>query len=371
MAEIDSTARAPDDPPAEAPSVTPATQLPAASDHDDFIGSTPLDKASRRITRVGQDYDPLAEGMELESVEYKVKPRTSEDLDAEPPPRQHYPVYIFECLKEMWRSREVLFTFVERDIRVRYKQAFLGAFWAILQPLVLMVIFSLIFGKLAHFGEKGIPYPIFVYTALVPWQLFSSSVGTATQSIITNYGMIRKTYMPREVFPLAAVMTSGVDFLASNVILLVMLLLYGYGPRLTWFAYPLVLLLLVMIATTASILVAGVTVYARDTRYGIPMILQIFMYASPVVYPLARLAGPPYIDTAGQVVKPFLHGTLKRIYPYANPLAPVLDGFRRVLIHGQWPQWKPFTFAFVVAAVALGLAYLWYKHIDRNFADVV
>ena len=307
-----------------------------------------------------EDFDQTGQAS---SIEYRVKPRTDDDLEVEPPPRQRYPVHLVACMKEMVRSREVLFTFVERDVRVRYKQAVLGGFWAIVQPLMLMVIFTFVFGKIAKIPTGGIPYPIFSYTALVPWQLFASSIGYATSSIITNYAMIRKVYMPREVFPFGAVLSSGVDFLASTLILFVMLPLYPphYYPRLTWLAYPLLLLVLLVLATAGALLVAGITVYFRDTRYGMPLILQVLLYATPVAYPLSRFVGSRGV----------LHGVASTLYPYVNPLSPIMDGFRRVLVEGQWPAWGPFASAAVVSFALMALSYRWYKSVDRNFADVV
>jgi lipopolysaccharide transport system permease protein len=361
---------------AEGSSARPETASPLLEDsdletHETFMGRTPLDKALRRSRNVAQDFDPLAEELEGSTVQYRVRPRMTEDLEVQPPPRQYYQLHLLDRIKEMWRSREVLFTLVERDIRVRYKQAVLGAFWAILQPLVLMLVFSVLFGRIAKLGSQGLPYAVFSYTALVPWQLFSSSIGSATNSIILNYGMIRKTYMPREVFPLGAVLSSMVDFAVSSAILLAILTAYGFHPRLTWVAYPMILVVLVALTAAASLLVAGITVYARDTRYGMPLILQILLYATPVAYPLSRLTGITTVQGHAEKGLLYGHAFLQKAYPYLNPLSPILDGFRRVLVLGQWPDWKPFGFAAILAFVSLAAAYAWYKRVDRYFADVV
>src|SRR5438552_10210496 len=156
---------------------------PLANDDEEVTLRTRKERAAGRARMLAEeDFDQTGQAS---SIEYRVKPRTDDDLEVEPPPRQRYPVHLVACMKEMVRSREVLFTFVERDVRVRYKQAVLGGFWAIVQPLMLMVIFTFVFGKIAKIPTGGIPYPIFSYCALVPWQLFAGSVGYATSSIIT------------------------------------------------------------------------------------------------------------------------------------------------------------------------------------------
>ncbi|MEX1047544.1 MAG: ABC transporter permease [Actinomycetota bacterium] len=291
----------------------------------------------------------------------RVRPRVTEDLDLEPPPRTRYPLSLRAALAELVHRWEIVLTFVERDLRVRYKQAALGAVWAVLQPLTLMVIFSVVFGRIAQVGSEGLPYPIFSYTALVPWSLFSSAVTTGTSSIITNAPIIRKIYMPREIFPASSVLSSGVDFGVSTVILFGMLIAYGFSPQVEWIAYPLILLILTMFSLAVTLVFSAVTVYFRDTRYGIPLLLQIALFATPVAYPLAKMIGPEGV----------LHGSLADAYVYLNPLAPIMDGFRRILAHGEWPLWGPLGSAAAVSTVGLGLAYWWYKRIDRTFADVI
>lgn len=291
----------------------------------------------------------------------RVKPRTTEDLGLEPPPKQRYPVQLGRALRRLLAARELLLTFVERDLRVRYKQAVLGGVWVIAQPLMMMVIFTVVFGKIAKVGSEGLPYAVFSYCALVPWTLFSGSINYGTSSIVTNAGIIRKISLPREIFPIASVISSGVDFGVSTLILLGMLLAYGFTPRLTWVAYPLLLIILAMITTAVTMVAAAITVYFRDTRYGIPMLLQIGLYATPVAYPISKIVGPNGL----------LHGWWASAYPYLNPLAPVMDGFRRILAHGQWPEWGPLMGAAIIGTVGLFLSYWWYKRIDRTFADVI
>lgn len=292
----------------------------------------------------------------------RVKALTTEDLgNLKPPEKQRYPVHLGQKIRELFRARELVLTFVERDLRVRYKQAVLGAFWAIAQPLMLMVVFSVVFGRIADVGSEDLPYAVFAYTALVPFQLFAGSLNYGTSSIVSNWATIRKIYMPREIFPLASVFSAGFDFLVSSLIMLVILLVNGIYPTIHWVAYPLLLVILLVLTAGITLVVSAITAYIRDTRYGIPLLIQILMYATPVAYPMAKVVGP----------EGALNGTLGDLYPYLNPLVPIIDGFRRILAHGLWPDWAPLGSAAAVAVVLFGLAYWWYKRLDPNFADVV
>jgi ABC-type polysaccharide/polyol phosphate export permease len=293
---------------------------------------------------------------ELELGIPKVAPRSAGELDAIAPPKQRYPVPLMRSLRELTHARELLLTFVERDLRVRYKQAVLGGLWAIIQPLMLVVIFTLLFGRIARI-PVGAPYPIFAYTALSAWGFFSGAITYATNGVIMNAGVVRKIYFPREVIPLSAVLSSAFDFAMSVPILVVMLLAYQRWPQVTWVAYPLLFGILAMFALAAALIVAAVTVYYRDTRYGVPTVMQLVLFATPIAYPLARaMKALPTISAA---------------YPYLNPLAPLMDGFRRVLLFGQWPDWGPTISAGVVATVFLAGAYVWFKRVDPTFADVI
>jgi lipopolysaccharide transport system permease protein len=300
----------------------------------------------------------LVEQMEARMGIPRLQPRTESELPSAPPPKERYRPSIPLALRQLARARELIRTFVERDLRVRYRQAVLGAAWALAQPLLLMVVFSFAFGRVAGVGSEGAPYPIFVYSALVPWGVLTGSVGYGISNIVGNAPIVRKIYLPRDVIPVASALSAGVDFLASGVILLGMLLVYGYGPSVTWFAYPLLFLVLCEFALAATFVSTLITVYFRDTRFAIPTLLQAMLFATPVAYPLSRILRtlPP---------------SLRKPYLYLNPFAPLLDGFRRVLLHGRWPLWGPVGAAALTGSVSLVLSYWWYKRIDSRFADVI
>ena len=326
------------------------------------------------------DLEPLMEEERLHRVVPRVRPRTTQELEVDPPFQQRYPVQLGHALRELWGAREVLLTFVERDLRVRYKQAALGAFWAIVQPIMLMVIFTVVFGRIARVGSEGLPYPVFAYSALVPWSLFTSSISSATSAIVGNSAIVRKIHMPREIFALSGILSSGVDFLISFAILTGMLVFYRFTaescpqclPGSTWLALPILLGVLSMLTVAVSLVAAAITVYFRDTSYGIPMLMQILLYATPVAYPIGRLIGP--CEPVAGSTDPqcgVLHGLWADAYQYLNPLAPIMNGFRRVLAQGLWPEWEPLGAAAALSFGAMWLAYAWYKRIDRTFADVI
>jgi len=295
----------------------------------------------------------------------RVEPRTTEDLPTRAPPKQRYPVSVRRSLANLWGARELVLGLVERDLRVRYKQAILGVFWVVLNPLLTMVLFTFVFGKLARFsaGTGGVPYPLFAYSALVPWSLFQAATNYSINAIIANAPIVRKIYCPREVFPIAAVLSSSADFLISMSILFIMSFAFGYFPTVVWLALIPLLAVMFMLMLALALFFSATVAYFRDVRYVVPSILQALLFLSPIAYSL---------DTLTQRVALFReHPLLLDIYQYVNPLAPILDGFRRVLAYHQWPDWGPLAVAAGVSFLGLGFAYWWYKRRDGYLADVI
>lgn len=289
----------------------------------------------------------------------RVEPRTTEDLPTEAPAKRRYPVGVGRALRELWQTRELVYGLVERDLRVRYKQAVLGVFWAVLSPLLTMVIFTFVFGHVARIRPpEGVPYPLFAYAALVPWSLFAGATSYSVNAIIANAPIIRKIYCPREVFPIAGVISSGADFLISFVILIGMLLAFGFFPTVSWLALIPLLAVLVMLQLAVAMFFSVAIAYFRDVRYIVPSVIQVLLFVSPIAYPLDTVTGE-------------LSGFWQTFYLYANPLAPIIDGFRRALLFDQWPLWGPFGSAAAIALVGLALSYWWYKRRDGYLADVV
>src|SRR5689334_8593092 len=195
-------------------------------------------------------------------------------------------------LSDIWEYRGLIGIFVWRDLKVRYRQTVIGASWAIVQPLLTMVIFSVFFGGLAKIPSDSIPYPIFSYAALVPWTFFANTINLASNSLVNNADMIKKIYFPRLTMPVASMLASLVDFFLAFVILLGMMLFYGFIPtiRILWF--PLFLLLAIMTASGVSLWLSAMNVQFRDVRYMIPFITQAWLFATPVAYPSSLLAEP-------------------------------------------------------------------------------
>src|SRR6266404_3933088 len=195
-------------------------------------------------------------------------------------------------LADVWEYRELLYFLVWRDIKVRYKQTALGAAWAILQPVMTMLVFSVFFGRLAKMPSDGIPYPIFAYAALLPWQLFAYALSESGNSLISNQGLITKVYFPRLVIPISAVLAGLVDFGIAFVVLLGMMLFYGITPTAAVLLLPLFILFALATALAVGLWLSALNVKYRDVRYTIPFLTQFWMFATPVAYPSSLVPEP-------------------------------------------------------------------------------
>jgi lipopolysaccharide transport system permease protein len=256
-------------------------------------------------------------------------------------------------LREIWAYRELLYFFVWRDIKVRYKQTVIGAAWAILQPFMTMVVFSLFFGKLAKMPSHGLPYPVFYYSALLPWMYFAGALQNATNTIIEHQRVITKVYFPRIILPLAAVLSGLVDFGIAFIILIGMMLFYGIIPTLAVLWLPFLMLLAVMTAFGVGLWLSALNAIYRDVRYAVPFLIQFWMFASPVAYPSSL------VPERWQ----WLYGL--------NPMAGVIEGFRWALT-GQGQPPAP-LFAVSVLAVLLVLigGLFYFRRMEGIIADLV
>jgi lipopolysaccharide transport system permease protein len=253
---------------------------------------------------------------------------------------------------EIWRYRELLFFFVRRDLKVRYKQTVLGAGWAIIQPLMAMVVFTIFFGKLAHVPSDGLPYPVFSFAGLVPWTYFASALSAGSSSVGAYQHIISKVYFPRLLIPIAAVLSPILDFLIAFSILIALMLWYGIvpGPAVIWL--PLLMLLAIATAAATSIWLSALNVRYRDVRFVVPFAVQIWMFATPVAYP-ASLVPQKW-----------------RAFYGLNPMAGVIEGFRWALVGGPAPGLMTLVSA-VVVAVALVGGIIYFRSFEGTFADVI
>jgi len=255
--------------------------------------------------------------------------------------------------KELWRYRELIFFLTWRDIKVRYKQAVLGVAWAILQPLLTMLIFTVIFGILLETPSQDLPYPLFTLSALLPWQLFASALQRSSISLVGNANLITKIYFPRLAIPISSVFAALVDFAVSFMVLLGVMIYYQYWPGLNILWLPIIVLLALLTALSVGLWLSALNVQYRDIQQMVPFIIQVWMYASPIVYP---------IETIPAGVWRWLYGL--------NPMVGVIQGFRWALLGGEQPD---ITMLISVAVVFLilvsGLFY--FRRMEKTFADIV
>jgi len=264
------------------------------------------------------------------------------------PPRKWIPL----DLRELWNYRELLYSFVERDIKIRYKQTFLGFLWAIIQPLFMMLIFTVFFGRLAKIPSEGVPYPLFVLAALLPWTLFAEGITRSTSSMITNQNIMTKVYFPRLIMPLSGVLSPLVDFTFSLMILVAMMAYYGFVPTLNVIFLPLFILLALATSLGIGLWLSALNVKYRDFQYTIPFMIQLWLFASPVVYP-ASLVPESYR---------FLYGL--------NPMAGVIEGFRWALLGTEIPGAMILVSVGVVALLLVSGAF-YFRRMEQYYADVV
>jgi lipopolysaccharide transport system permease protein len=256
-------------------------------------------------------------------------------------------------LKELWTYRELLYFFIWREIKVRYKQTVLGASWALLQPVLTMVIFSIIFGRLAKLDSEGIPYPVFTYAALLPWQLFSRALSDASASLVSAQSMITKVYFPRLFLPAAAVLSGLVDFAIAFIVMLGLMLFYGITPTLAVLTLPLFLLLAVITAMAVGMWLSALNVKYRDVKYVTPFLVQLWLFGTPIAY------------SAKLIPEQF------RIIYGLNPMAGVVNGFRWALL-GEEASLDPLLFPSIIMVLIIfvsGLIY--FQRTEQTFADVV
>lgn len=281
---------------------------------------------------------------------------TETDLQVSPP-MQHIviePARGWQALDllDLWRYRELLYFLTWRDVKVRYKQTLLGAAWAILQPLLTMVLFSIIFGQLAKLPSDGIPYPIFTYTALLPWQLFAFALGNSSNSLVGSQNLVSKIYFPRLVIPIASVLPGLVDFAIAFVVLLGMMLYYQIPFTIRFLVLPLFLLLALTSALAVGLWLSALNVEYRDVRYVVPFLTLFWQYATPVAYSTSLIPEKWRL----------LYGL--------NPMTGVVEGFRWALLgSGELGSLLGASVAIIVVLLVTGLLY--FKRMEASFADVI
>ena len=255
-------------------------------------------------------------------------------------------------LGELWTYRELVFFLAWRDISVRYKQTVLGVAWAVIQPFMTMVVFSIFFGRLAQMPSDGLPYPVFVFAALLPWIFFANAVNNSSNSLLGSAHLVSKVYFPRLIIPLASVGAGLIDFAISTVILLLLMLFYGVGWSLNLLVAPLLVLTVIFTALGVGTVLSALIVAYRDFRNVVPFVVQLWMFATPVVYPASLVP-----DRWQWLL-------------YMNPMAGLIEGFRSVFL-GRPFDMLGLAISITVAAFLFLAGIFYFKKVERRFADII
>jgi len=255
--------------------------------------------------------------------------------------------------KEIWNYRELLYFLTKRDIKVRYKQTVLGGLWAVIQPAFTMVVFTLFFGRLAQMPSDGLPYPIFVYAALLPWTYFANAVSASGNSLVGSANLITKVYFPRIVVPASAALAGLLDFFIALFVLAALMIYYQFLPGLGLLLFPFLVALTFLCAVGVGLWLSALNVQYRDIRYAIPFLIQVWMFVSPVIYPVSLVKGNYQWLLA------------------LNPMGGVIHAYRASLLGHQPIDWQLLTLsALIIVAVFLGGLY-YFRRMEKVFADVV
>jgi len=255
--------------------------------------------------------------------------------------------------RELWEARELLYSLISRDIKVRYKQTALGAAWIILQPLATMAVFSVIFGRVAKMPSDGVPYPIFLLTALIPWTLFSSGITRGSDSLISNAALLKKVYLPRLALPISKTFGGLIDFVLSFLVLVIVLAFYQIRPSLHMLYVPLFLLLVLAAATGLALWLSALNVRTRDVQQAVPFLVQLWFFATPVYYPSSLIPAK------------------WRVLSGLNPMAGVLEGFRWALLGTNFPPYAMFALSAGVSVFLLVSGAVLFRKLEQTFADIV
>jgi len=258
-----------------------------------------------------------------------------------------------EDFRELWRYRELLWFFAWRDIKVRYKQTVLGVAWAILQPVLLMVVCTVFFGRFLGVSSEGIPYPIFAYTALLPWTYFAYVLTQSSQSLVSHRNMITRVYFPRLILPVGPVLSGLVDFAMAFTVLVAMMFFYGLSPGPSLWALPFFLLLAMATALGVGVWLSALNVRYRDVHHVVPFLIQVWFFSTPIIYPIGRVPDR------------------WRMWYDLNPMTGVVEGFRWALLGREAGPGSAPAVSTVVVILLLFSALSYFRHTERTFADVV
>ncbi|HTK89301.1 MAG TPA: ABC transporter permease [Verrucomicrobiae bacterium] len=258
-----------------------------------------------------------------------------------------------QAIRELLHYSYLILSFARRDVRARYKQTALGAAWAVLQPLSLMIVFTLVFDRVARIPTGGTPYPIFSYSALIFWSFFSTAMNQGTLAMTANSNLVRKIYFPRETLLLAVLLSASLDLVIACSMLAVLMVVFKVSVTWTVLWVPVLLVVQVLFTFALVCLTSAVHVYFRDIGHALTLGLQLWMFATPVAYPMSVVP---------EAVRPLY---------VLNPMAPLIDGYRRAIVYGESPDLARIGIVLVVVLVLMSFTYLGFKRAERTFADVI
>lgn len=277
-----------------------------------------------------------------------------ENLEREPilviQPKRHL---LSLDLKGIWEYRELLYFLIWRDLKVRYRQSAIGVGWVILQPLMTMVVFSAVFGKFVGVPSDGLPYPIFIFSALLPWNLFASSLSRGSTSVVNNAQLVSKIYFPRLILPLSGVLSPMADFGVAFMVLAGMMVWFGISPTVGFFALPAFLVLAILTALAIGLWLSALNVRYRDVAHAVPFLVQIWMFVTPVTYPVSLVPEK------------------WRLLYSLNPMAGIVEGFRWALLGQQSPDFLVIIASAVMMVGLLVSGMVYFRYTERTFADVI
>lgn len=266
---------------------------------------------------------------------------------------QNLPAQKLDWIREIWNYRELFYFFVWRDIKVRYKQTILGALWAIIQPFFTMIVFTIFFGKFAKMPSEGVPYPVFSYTALVPWTYFSTAVGYSGNSLVGNSDLLTKVYFPRFAIPASAALSGIIDFFIASVILFGIMIFYNIPISFNLLLWPVLVIPMFLLALGLGMIFSSMNVKYRDIKYAIPFLIQIWMFVTPIIYPISLLPEK------------------YRVLAAMNPMTGIIEAFRFTVIPGKVLDGWLLLFSMGTSIVVFIIGLFYFRKTEKEFADVV
>ena len=329
-----------------------ATQVRASQDAADIVGGG--DAPGAVMPRNAKQRPSVSVTNIARGLRQRAEPSDQPFEHGEPPLTVIRPTSGWARLRldEFWEFRELVFFFIWRDVKVRYKQTVLGAAWAIIQPLFTMAIFSIFFGRLANMPSDGLPYPLFALAGLVPWLFFMNGLSHGANSLVENEKLIKKVFFPRMIVPVASVLAGLVDFAVASILLVLAVIYYGIVPGSEIVFLPFFILLGVVAAMGVALWLSALNVQFRDVRYVVPFLGQVWMFATPIAYPSS-----------------LLNESWRLLYAL-NPMVGVVDGVRWTLLGAGDAQWGVFAVSTTVALTLLVSGAFFFRRVERSFADI-